>query len=125
MRLAALVCVAGFGLGLAAAASAAQPRPLLALHGTSPVHLRGAGFAAHERVTLTANGPKLWRRVVVADRHGTFALELPRVFALGRCSSFTVSAVGASGRRAVEGMGSTTGCSKSGMPTPTDPGADS
>ena len=66
--------------------------------------MQGAGFGADERITLLANGKKLWRHVVVANGHGAFVVQLPLVFRLSKCAAFVVSATGSSGHRAFAGM---------------------
>ena len=83
------------------------------------VEVRGAGFAANERITLLANGKKLWRHVVVANGSGAFAVQLPLVFRLTKCEAFMISATGSRGHHAFAGMAGA-GCEPpQGVITPT------
>jgi hypothetical protein len=101
IRVAVLVSVAALSVAAGAAAAAT---PHLVLRSGTHVQVRGAGFSAAERVTLLANGKKLWRQVVIANEHGGFAIQLPLAFRLSKCSAFVVSATGSSGHRAFAGM---------------------
>jgi ABC-type sugar transport system substrate-binding protein len=117
IRVAVLVCVAALAVGVAAAAAASTPR--LVLHSGTHVQVNGAGFAASERITLLANGKKLWRHVVVANGRGTFAIQLPLAFRLSKCDAFVISATGSRGHRAFAGMAGA-GCEPGqGVITPT------
>ena len=97
---AALLLLLALGLALAGAAAAAPARPALSLADADPLALRGAGFAAGERVrvVLVAAGERR-TRVVRATRRGTFRAVFPGVEMRDRCSVFAW-AVGARGSHA-------------------------
>ena len=89
-------------LVLAFPASGAPPRrAALQLQSTAPVTVRGSGFGAAERVTLTlAAGRVRGTTTVGAKRSGSFSARFGRV-RLDRCTEFTVRAVGRQGSRAI------------------------
>lgn len=101
IRVAVLACIGALAVATAAGAAAT---PRLILRSGTPVQLRGVGFAADERVTLLANGKKVWRHVVVANASGVFAVQLPLVFRLTKCEAFLISATGGRGDHAFAGM---------------------
>jgi anti-sigma-K factor RskA len=111
IRVALLTSLAALAVGVAVADAATTPR--LVLRSGTHVQVQGAGFAASEKITVLANGKKLWRHVVVANARGAFVIQLPLAFRLGKCTGFVVSATGSDGHRALAGMGSA-GCA----PTP-------
>jgi hypothetical protein len=95
----AIVCVGVTGAA-SSTSRAHAPRPALRLLTTHPVRVRGAHFRAGEAVRLTARGGDGPRRAATrTDRRGGFRATIEDV-ATG-CSTLTVTAVGASGDRAV------------------------
>jgi hypothetical protein len=100
-RVAAVIVLALLaGTGPAAHASA-RARPALRLMALSPLRVHGSGFVRDEtvRVRLRANGRRSAVRHVRATRRGGFTAKFGRVL-IDRCSSFTITAVGRSGRKA-------------------------
>jgi hypothetical protein len=97
MRLAAAVLV----LLLALPAAAAPPRrATLKLVDLTPLVVDGRAFVKRERVALTATAPHAQRMLgIVARRNGTFTVRFD--LQLGRCTPFTVRAVGVRGSRAI------------------------
>jgi hypothetical protein len=95
---AALVLVVSAAAGPAAPA---QARPALRLVALSPVSVHGSGFGAREqvRVRLRAHATFIATRHVRATRRGGFTVRFAKVL-IDRCSAFSVTAVGRSGRRA-------------------------
>jgi len=95
---AALVMVVSAAAGPAAPA---QARPALRLATLSPVSVHGSGFGAHERVRvrLRVHDTVTATRSVRATRRGGFTVRFARVL-IDRCSEFSVTAVGRSGRKA-------------------------
>ena len=95
MRLAnllvALIVVLGAAAALANGAQEGhQARAALALKNRNPVVVRGTGFKAHRRVTVTLfDGGTLVRRPM-ADRLGTFTASFPAV--IDRCSAWSLTA---------------------------------
>jgi|1185.fasta_scaffold263180_1 hypothetical protein len=88
------------GTGPAAHVSA-RARPALRLVAVSPVSVHGSGFGARERVRVRvrASGARTTSRHVRATRRGRFTVSFSRIL-IDRCSAFSVTAVGRSGRRA-------------------------
>ena len=86
--------------GLAAHVSA-RSRPALRFVTLSPVSVHGSGFGARERVRvrLRAHDTFTAIRHVRATRRGGFTVTFARVL-IDRCSAFSVTAVGRSGRTA-------------------------
>jgi hypothetical protein len=82
-----------------AGGAAAAPRPALRLLSeTDPMIVKGTGFRAKERVTVTlkvVTPAATWRRTVVATRTGTFRAVMGSE-QLGRCG-FNVRATGSRG----------------------------
>jgi hypothetical protein len=94
-----VICVAIVVAALAAPAAAQAAR--LSLAGTHPLAVRGTGFHAREHVKLTirqANGRRRVRRVA-ATRGGTFKVTFPG--ASPPCGTWTASATGTLGSRAI------------------------
>ncbi len=95
LRLAGLLVAVVASLSVAAALAsgaqeAHQTRAGLALKSRNPVTVRGIGFKAHSRVTVTLFvGRKLVRRPL-ADRLGTFTASFPAV--IDRCSAWSLTA---------------------------------
>lgn len=89
-------------LALAAAMFALLvPQPSLLLLGTHPVRVQGARFRPGEAVRVTVRAAGTSRHVrVVAGRRGGFSARF-RGFGGADCTQFTVTAVGASGDRAL------------------------
>ena len=94
-------------LVLAGSASAASTqKPVLKLRAET---VQGLHFRANERVRLTFNGSKIFKRTVVrANADGSFTVRLP--VATGACGGISISAVGEDGAHALAGMGFTNGC---------------
>jgi hypothetical protein len=90
----ALALVAG-----AAPAAQGRPHPALRLVTVSPLRVHGSGFGTRERVRVRVVGASGATRRVRAGRAGGFSVTFARI-AVDPCSSFTVTAVGRSGRRA-------------------------
>lgn len=81
-----------------AAAQTVQTRVWVAQE--QPLRVRGNGFAAADRVTVTVRrGNAVFRKMVVATRTGTFRAAWLRGLPIV-CANTTVVAVGSSGRRA-------------------------
>jgi hypothetical protein len=94
-----VTCVAVAAVLLATPAGAQAAR--LALAGSRPVAVRGSGFHHREHVRLTvrqSDGRRLVRRVT-ASRSGTFKLTFPS--ASPPCGSWSASATGSLGSRAI------------------------
>jgi hypothetical protein len=83
---------------LAASAANAQLQPSLHALRLTPPTFRGAGFHAHEHVTLSLRMLPASAVQVVANARGRFRVRLAAVPA---CGAWTVRAVGARGSRAV------------------------
>lgn len=100
MRALFLTLVAAVAL-VSAASAAAAPRIRVAV--TSPLTVRGTGFAPHERVTVTVSaGSARLRHEVRATASGAFVARWPAAAPLPSCrQSVVVVAVGARGERAV------------------------
>ena len=100
---AAIVMAVLAGAGPAAHVSA-RARPALRLVTLSPVSVHGSGFGARERVRvrLRAHDTLNATRHVRATRRGGFTVSFARVL-VDRCSGFSVTAVGRSGRKATLG----------------------
>jgi hypothetical protein len=98
MRLAAAATLV---LLLALPAAAAPPRrATLKLVDLKPLVVEGRTFVTRERVGLTATAPNAQRMLgIVARRNGTFTARFD--LRLGRCTPFTVRAVGVRGSRAI------------------------
>jgi hypothetical protein len=95
----AVLCIALAALALAAPARADAAR--LHLTGTRPVAVRGTGFHQGERVRVSirrSSGRTLVRRAT-ASRAGTFTLTFTH--ASPPCGSWTATAVGSLGSRAM------------------------
>jgi hypothetical protein len=95
LRLAGLLVALVASLGAAAALAngaqeAHQARAALALKSRNPVSVRGTGFKAHSRVTVTLFDPRKLVRRPMADRLGTFTASFPAV--IDRCSAWSVTA---------------------------------
>ena len=101
------IVIAGvIALVVAAAAADVGARPVAAraslrLVSTAPVRVHGSGFHARERVRvrLRAPGAPATTRRIRAGRRGAFTTAFAGV-KVDRCSAFSVTAVGRSGRRA-------------------------
>jgi hypothetical protein len=77
-----------------------RPQPKLRLMAFAPVSVRGSGFGARERIRLRLRSlavPGATARVR-ASRAGRFTASF--AVAVDRCSAFSVTAVGRTGRRA-------------------------
>ena len=85
---------------LVAPASLGATAPTLRIVHTKPFVVSGAHFRAHERVVVTLDTATRHLRRVVTDASGSFLADFG-VIAFGRCAGFGLSAVGASGDRAV------------------------
>ena len=97
-----LVAVVALALVVGAAPAAqGRVRPALRLVTVSPVSVHGSGFGARERVRvrLRSLGMPTATRRVRATRRGRFTVTFAWV-GIDRCSAFSVTAVGRSGRRA-------------------------
>lgn len=94
--------VIALAVGCGATDVGARPlaRPSLQLVTLSPMSVHGTGFVARERVRvrLRSLGTTSTRRVR-ATRRGGFSVSFASV-RIDRCSAFSVTAVGRSGRRA-------------------------
>jgi len=66
----------------------------------SPLVVRGSGFRAHERVTVTVrmSTREVFHRI--ATRRGTFVVTVPAGTIKLGCNTMTIQAVGAAGTRA-------------------------
>jgi hypothetical protein len=98
---AAVVLLAGGAVVAQVGARPGRPQAKLRLTAIAPVSVRGSGFDARERVRLRLRSlaaPTATRRVR-ANRAGSFTASFLAV-AVDRCSAFSVTAVGRSGRRA-------------------------
>jgi hypothetical protein len=84
-----------------AAQVSARPRPALRLVTLSPLRVHGSGFGARERVRvrLRSLGTLVATRRVRATRRGGFTVGFAGA-GIDRCSGFSITAVGRSGRRA-------------------------
>jgi hypothetical protein len=79
----------------------ARARPAVRLVALSPAKVHGSGFGARERVRvrLRSGGRRLATRHVRATRRGGFTVSFAGVL-IDRCSAFSITAVGRSGRTA-------------------------
>ena len=95
-----LIATATLALALAGVASAGTG-PTLRLASMKPLVVTGTHFKAHERVlvTLRTDTTQLMRHAK-ATPSGTFRVDFGTV-TFGRCSGFTVRAVGSAGSGAV------------------------
>jgi hypothetical protein len=84
-----------------AAPVSARAHPALRLVALSPASVHGSGFGARERVRvrLRAHHTLTATRHVRATRRGGFTVRFAGVL-IDRCSAFSVTAVGRSGRTA-------------------------
>lgn len=100
MRRVGVILALGIGCALASAAAsgAVATNATLRLVDRTPVVIRGAGFAPHERVTVVlAAGSRSTNRVT-ANAGGAFIARFK--LALGRCTRYSVQAFGSTGSRA-------------------------
>ena len=89
--LVAVVVLLGAAAALANGAQQARPaRAALALKSRDPVTVRGTGFKAHSRVTVTLFDGHTFVRRPLADRLGTFTASFPA--AIDRCTAWLVTA---------------------------------
>jgi hypothetical protein len=92
------------GVGLLAAlitlsiASAARPKPALTVPRLAPLTVKGSSFVAHERVKVTVQVPRVYRKTVTAGRRGGFTLLFQ--VQVAKCTRVTVAARGSRGSRA-------------------------
>lgn len=96
LGLVGLCAASAAGLGTAAAR---QPR--LAISDPVPLTVRGTGFLARERVTITASVRVTRIRSAVADSAGRFTVRFAALSVQNGCLSYFVKAVGERGTRAV------------------------
>jgi len=89
-----LVVPAGAALG------AGELSPVLRVVRVQPYTVQGAHFTAYERVTVTLTSGKRWATVAAANANGLFTATLPGG-SIGKCSAYTVRAVGARGDSAL------------------------
>jgi hypothetical protein len=91
----ALLCAAAL---LAAGSSGSSPR--LAVKDARPVTVDGSGFRAHEKLSVRVRAPGVDRtRHPRAAANGAFRTTFTHAV-VDRCSTFTVTAIGADGSRA-------------------------
>jgi hypothetical protein len=93
-----LTLTLGFVVASASASGAAVNRPTLRIVDRAPVVIRGAGFAADERVTVVVAARSRSSKRVTATSSGTFIARFNVV--LGRCSRYSIQAFGSTGSRA-------------------------
>ena len=97
----AITLLAALVLTGSALAASAQ-KPVLKVKQAT---VQGTHFKANERVLVTLNGEKVFKRTYVrASAAGTFTIRLP--FAQTHCGGFSISAVGEDGAHALAGMAS-------------------
>jgi hypothetical protein len=87
-------------LVLAGTADAGRRPAVVRVAALRPVVVQGARFHARERVTVSYVGSVRRTRKVIASSTGSFTTTFQAVIE-DRCNGFSVSAVGASGDRAV------------------------
>jgi hypothetical protein len=95
-----LALLAGLVALLVPSAAIARAPAKVWIADRSPLVIRGSGFKAHERVTLTVRmaTKQVFHRV--ATRRGTFVVTLSTGTIKFGCNTMTVQAVGAAGTRA-------------------------
>jgi hypothetical protein len=86
--------------GLLSAAGATSLTAHITVPSLSPVAVRGTGFHARERVTVTVSANSMRRKVVTATRLGAFRATF-RGFSIGHCDVYTARAKGNRGSSAV------------------------
>jgi hypothetical protein len=86
------------GLGAGAPAAAVSTAPTLAILSVSPLQVRGADFAARERVRVTFEVAGSARAVVVrTTARGTFTVAVPGGVMYDPCGALLVNAQGQHG----------------------------
>jgi hypothetical protein len=106
MRILLPICAACAVLASAAAAATNAGRPLVRPIDRSPLVVRGANFKPGEKVSLRVvvrGRSRLAPKPAAASMRGAFTFRFPSL-ALGNCASFTISATGSGGSRAVYTM---------------------
>jgi hypothetical protein len=93
----ACLVVLGCSTGSAVGRSTPSSKPSLQLVRTAPMTVRGRGFRAGERVSLTLGAGR--RATARADRRGSFVASFEA--GSSRCERVRVVAVGSHGSRAV------------------------
>jgi len=88
----------GLALAFAASAQAQTTRAALVLTDTSPLAVRGTGFAPAEKVKLLVSGDGVASRVVIAGPQGGFTVRF--AMRTGRCSALVIQAIVSRGHRA-------------------------
>jgi hypothetical protein len=94
---------------IAITAEAAYSQASLRLVKPAPLTVRGTNFKRRETVVVTLSAGRRIVRRVVASAAGGFVVRF-RYSAVGRCSSFTIQAVGLRGSRAVLKRAPLLGC---------------
>ncbi|HST15329.1 MAG TPA: hypothetical protein VLJ44_10825 [Gaiellaceae bacterium] len=95
------ILVAALLLAVVPASAQAIRHGHVRLIGMSPAVVRGSGFYARERVTVTVRrGSTVMRKSVISTRGGAFTLRFARDVPAPGCQGLAISAVGAKGDRA-------------------------
>jgi hypothetical protein len=94
-----LALVLGLFFGLLSTAGATTRAAHLTVPSRSPVAVRGTGFHAGERVTVTVSAKSVRKKAVTATRLGAFRATF-RGFSIGYCDPYTVRAKGNRGSSA-------------------------
>lgn len=76
-----------------ASTATAKTHARVAMQSTAPVTIRGTGFHARERVTVTVTTTGDRTKVVRANARGVFTATFTR-FAIGHCIGYTIRAKG-------------------------------
>jgi hypothetical protein len=98
---AATVVAATLGGAAHGPATAVDPPPKLELLKTRPVTIHGTGFRSHEHIRVVLRRPSgVLRRKTQGDGQGAFSLAFNSA-TIGRCGTFSITAKGRSGSRAV------------------------
>jgi hypothetical protein len=100
MKTAALCSAIAALVLVATAASAAARTAHVSVMGTSPFTVRGTGFRAHERVTVTVFAKTTRTKRVTAGARGGFTAAFSAV-TIGRCEGYAIRAKGNRGSIAV------------------------
>src|SRR4051812_49740167 len=98
------ICVMLVAVALTAVTLAGHPadRPALTLLGTAPLVVHGTGFRRRERIRVRVHSPGTTaRRRVRAGRRGRFTVRFGAGVASDPCSGLFITAVGATGNRAL------------------------
>jgi hypothetical protein len=98
MKTSLLVAAASLAVALPSSAATATPRHTAKLHVSSstPLRLKGTGFARHEKVKVLLRANAVYRQIVRTGSKGGFTIEFPSAVP-DRCMGYVATARGATG----------------------------